>query len=276
MEQLRGNNALVTGGSGGIGRHIALALAREGMDLVVSGRREDALAAVVEEIRAAGGRAEAVPADLGDHTQVDRLIEGAEAALGPIDVLVNNAGQEITAAFTSYTREELTGMVDLNLTAPLLLTHTVVPGMLERGRGHVVFIASLAGKVGPAFNEPYAATKAGLIGLNQSLRSEYLQAPVGFSVVCPGFTAGEGMFQRMLDEGVKTSRLVGQTTVQRVAERVVTAIREDVPEVVESGAPIRPILALAQVAPRLVERVAPRFGVNEVFGSVAASRGRTG
>jgi short-subunit dehydrogenase len=146
--------------------------------------------------------------------------------------------------------------------------------MLERGRGHVVFISSVAGKVGPAFNEPYAATKAGLVGLTQSLRAEYLDAPVGFSVVCPGFIADDGMYARMADEGHRSNRLMGETTTKKVAEAVVRAIREDRAEIVESGAPIRPMLALAQLAPGLVERVAPKFGVTKLFGRVASARGR--
>jgi short-subunit dehydrogenase len=194
--------------------------------------------------------------------------------LGPIDVLVNNAGVEAIGAFTTYTREELTSMVDVNLTAPLLLTHRLTPGMLERGRGHVVFIASVAGKVGPAFNEPYAATKAGLVGLTQSLRAEYLHAPVGFSVVCPGFIAGDGMYARMAEQGHRSNRVMGETTTEKVAEAVLRAIRDDRAEILESGAPIRPLLALAQLAPGLVERLAPRFGVTELFRGVAAARGR--
>lgn len=267
---------MVTGASGGIGRHIARALAREGMNVAVSGRRADALGSVVGELRYAGVRAEAIPADLFDLAQASELIGRCEAVFGPVDVLVNNAGVENSAAFTEYTREELTSMVDLNLTAPLLLTHSVVPGMLARGRGHVVFISSVAGKLGPAYQEPYAATKAGLIGLNQALRAEYLRSPVGFSVVCPGFVAGDGMYQRMAEDGFVSNRLMGTTTTEKIAEGVIDAIRRDRPEVIESGAPIRPVLALAEVAPRLVERAAPRFGLTELFRHVAASRGRVG
>src|SRR6185312_11052076 len=195
-------------------------------------------------------------------------------ALGPIDVLINNAGVESVGAFTSYTREELTSMIDVNLSAPLLLTHRVTPGMLERGRGHVVFISSMAGKVGPAFNEPYAAAKAGLIGLTQSLRAEYLNAPVGFSVICPGFVAGDGMYERMLREGHRSNRLMGETSTEKIAEAVLRAIHEDRAETLESGTPVRPMLALAQVTPGLVERVAPRFGLTEIFRKVAVARGR--
>ncbi|HEX5308266.1 MAG TPA: SDR family NAD(P)-dependent oxidoreductase [Solirubrobacteraceae bacterium] len=274
MRDLNGRTALVTGASGGLGTHIARRLAREGMDVAVSGRREDALAAVAEQLRSLGVRAVAVPADLGERASVESLAREVESQLGPLDVLVNNAGVESIGAFTSYTPEELTTMVQVNLTAPMLLTHRLVGGMLERGRGHVVFIASLAGKVGPAYNEPYAATKAALIGLTQSLRAEYLQQPVGFSVVCPGFIAGDGMYARMAADGHSSNRLMGQTSTEKVAAAVVRAIREDCPEIVESGAPVRPMLALAQLAPGLVERLAPRFGATELFRRVAVARGR--
>ena len=274
MRQLRAHIALLTGASGGLGKQIARALGHEGMHVAVSGRREDALAAVAKDLRALGVRAETVPADLADLGSIDSLVDRTEQALGPIDVLVNNAGVEIAASFTQMTRQELTSMVNLNLTAPLLLTHRVLPGMLERGRGHVVFVSSEAGKFGPAYQEPYAATKAALIGLNQSLRAEYAAAPLGFSVLCPGFIAGDGMYQRMVEEGVRSNRLLGETTVEKVATKLIEAIQRDLPEVIESGAPVRPLLALNQLAPRLVERVVPLFGVTELFKQVAAKRGR--
>ncbi len=274
MKTLQGRTALVTGASGGLGTHLARRLARERMNVAVSGRREDALEAVAAELGKLGVKSVAVAADLSDLSATDALVDTVEARLGPIDVLVNNAGVESIGAFTSYTREELTSTVEVNLTAPLLLTHRLTPGMLERGRGHVVFIASMAGKVGPAFSEPYAATKAGLVGLTQSLRAEYLEVPVGFSVVCPGFIAGDGMYARMVEEGHHSNRMMGETTTEKVTEAVVRAIREDRAELLESGAPIRPMLALGQLAPGLVERIAPKFGITEMFRKVAVSRGR--
>ncbi len=274
MEQLRGRTALVTGASGGIGRQIARRLADEGVNVVVSGRREDVLADVVTELRGRGVESEAVPADLCDLSQVDPLIERSEAVFGGLDVLVNNAGVETVGAFTAYSREQLTSMVDVNLTAPMLLTHRVVPAMLARGRGHVVFISSLGGKIGPAYNEPYGATKAGLIGLNQALRAEYRHAPIGFSVICPGFTTGDGMYQRMVDEGVSSNRLIGETTTEKVAGRVVDAIRRDRPELIESGSPIRPMLAIGQLSPRFAEWLTERSGGTAIFRRAAASRGR--
>ncbi len=276
MEELRGRTALVTGASGGLGAHLARRLAREGMDVALTARREEELAKLAEELQAHGVRAAALPADLSDLDQIGPLIERAEVALGPLDLLVNNAGVELTSAFCAYTVEELTAMIALNLTAPTLLTRRVLPDMLSRRRGHVVFISSVAGKLGPAYQAPYAATKAGLIGLTQSLRAEHRHGPVGFSVVCPGFIAGDGMYQRMVEEGFRSNRLMGETTLEKVADAVVHAIRRDLPEALESGAPLRPALALAQAAPGLAELVAPRFGVTEIFRRTAVMRGRGG
>jgi short-subunit dehydrogenase len=276
MRDLRGGVALVTGASSGLGVHIARALAGEGMDVAVSGRREDALAEVAAELRTLGVRAEPLRADLTDHTAPAALADRVEEAIGPVDVLVNNAGVEITSAFDRYEPAELEAVVALNLTAPMLLTHSVLPSMLGRGRGHVVFISSLAGKYAPPFQAPYAATKAGLLRLTQSLRIEYADRPVGFSAVCPGFTVGGGMYDQLVEEGLRPNRLMGETTADRVVAGVLRAIRRDRPVVIETGAPVRPLLALGELAPRLPEWLAPRTGVSRLFGSVAAGRGRRG
>jgi short-subunit dehydrogenase len=274
MRDLAGRNALVTGASGGIGTHIARALARAGMNVAVTGRREEALNAVVTELRSLGIQAEALTVDLSDLAQAERLIERAAEGLGPIDLLVNNAGVEYSSAFDQAPRDELLETVAVNLTAPLLLTHAVLPGMLERGRGHVVFISSAAGKVGPAYEAPYGATKAGLIALTQGLRREYRKRPVSFSVITPGFVAGDGMYQRMVEEGVSSNRLIGATTVESIADDVLNAVRRDLPEVVDTGAPVRPVLALSQLAPRTTERLVARIGVDKMFERTAQLRGR--
>lgn len=274
MEELSGRNALVTGASGGIGAAIARRLAAEGLHLAISGRRKDALAALADELEEAGVSCMPVPADLTDREQLSGLLAEVEDQLGPLDVLINNAGIEAVGSFAATPEQELAEMIEVNLTAPMLLTRAALPGMLSRGGGHVVFISSLAGKFAPAYNAPYAASKAGLIALTQSLRAEHFGAPVGFSVVCPGFTTGEGMYQRMADQGYTSNRLVGETSTTKVADAVVRAIRQDVPEIVESGAPVRPMLALQQLVPGIVERIAPRFGVTEMFGRVAEARGR--
>jgi NAD(P)-dependent dehydrogenase (short-subunit alcohol dehydrogenase family) len=249
VRELSGRTALVTGAAGGLGPVIVRRLAGEGMEVVASDRED---------------------ADLRDPEAIDALA----ARAGAVDVLVANAAVEVVAGFTALAREEIRDIVAVNLVAPMLLTQRVLPGMLARGRGHVVFVSSVAGRFGPAYDHPYAATKAGLIALTQSLRAEYADAPVGFSVVCPGFVAGAGGYQRMVDEGVRAGRLMGSTTLERVADRLVEAIRDDLPEVIETGAPVRPALALSLLAPRLAERVATRLGLHAFFRRVAATRGR--
>jgi short-subunit dehydrogenase len=274
MRDLAGRNALVTGASGGIGTHIARALARAGMNVGVTGRREDALNSVVTELRSLGVQAEALTVDLNDLEQAEGLIDRAGQTLGQLDLLVNNAGVEYSSSFARAPRDELLETIAVNLTAPMLLTRKVLPGMLERGRGHVVFISSAAGKIGPAYEAPYGATKAGLIALTQGLRREYRKQPVSFSVVTPGFVAGDGMYQRMVEEGVTSNRIIGSTTVERIAEDVLDAVRRDLPEVVDTGAPIRPAFALSQLAPRTTERLVTRIGLDRMFERTAELRGQ--
>ena len=275
MQDLNGATVLLTGASGGIGGCIAEELADVGANLILTGRREDALAEVRDRLADRGKKAAVVPTDLANLDAIPALVEDAEAVVGPIDVLVNNAGIETAASFVRFSRDELTSMVDINLTAPMLLTQHVLPAMLQRGRGHVVFVSSGAGRYGPAYQGPYAATKAGLIALTQSLRAEYRGGPVGFSVVCPGFVEGDGMYQRMVDKGFRANRLMGSTTTRRVAKRVVQAIRTDSPEVNDTGRPMRPGIALSVMAPRLTECITARLGMTEMFHRLAAAHGRS-
>lgn len=165
------------------------------------GRQADVLGALAEELRESGAKAEPILGDLADAAGLDDLVDRAERALGPIDVLINNAGVELAAAFTKYEPAELNWIVQVNLMAPMLLTRRVLPGMVERGGGHVLFVSTGAAKVAPAFQAPYAATKAGLVSLAQSLRAEYHGTPIGFSVVLPGFVKGDGMYQVWVDQG---------------------------------------------------------------------------
>lgn len=275
MKELTGKTALVTGASGGIGRAICLALADAGAAVLVSGRQSGALEELVAELGANHARAQAIPIDLGNTTAAEDLLGRAERDFGPVDVLVNNAGVEQPSAFTDMTPDDIRTMVEVNLTATMLLTHRALPGMLDRGRGHVVFVSSGLAKMGSAYQAPYSATKAALLALTQALRAEYRHTPVGFSVVCPGLVTGAGMYQRMLDDGFSASPLLGTTTTTRVARKVVAAVRHDRPEVHVTGAPVRPILAAIQLHPRLTEMITARAGMTELFRRVAAGRAET-
>ncbi len=163
-------------------------------------------------------------------------------------------------------------MVALSLLAPMLLTHAVIPGMLERDRGHVVQIASVGGLVGVACGEPYAATKGGLVHFTESLRATYADTPLGFSAICPGFTSGGGMYSRMAADGITSNAMLGTTTVEKVAGAVVDAIEHDRARAIVAGHPLRPIMALAALAPRMGERLVERTGGNAIFRRLAAER----
>ncbi len=189
---------------------------------------------------------------------------------------MNNAGVEVTAAYSELTREEIERFASVNLTSPMLLIRSALPGMLTRGRGQILNVASLAGKGPTPYQAPYAATKAGLIGLTRSLRAEYRGAPVGFSVVCPGFVKGEGMYARQQAEGWQAPFAFGASEMTKVVTETVKAIREDRPEVLINSRPLRPMLAFGELFPRASERAVDLGGAGKFFGAVARARGRAG
>ncbi len=163
-------------------------------------------------------------------------------------------------------------MVRVNLIAPMLLTWLVLPGMLERRQGHIVNMSSLAGKAGPAYEEPYGATKAGLIGFTQSLRGTYRRSGVSASVVCPGFVE-EGMYAKTKEEfGTVVPRLLGVSKPEVVASAVIRAIKKDLPEVIVNPGPIRPLLMMTAISPNLGEWMIERIGAVAVFRKVAELR----
>jgi short-subunit dehydrogenase len=178
--EVRGRLALVTGASSGIGRATAVALARAGALVALTGRDERALAAVAERT---GGRLLAT--DLADPAAPAELAAWA----GPIDILVSNAGFGVAGPFVSIGDDEIERLIRVNLTAVLQLTRALLPGMLERDRGHVVFVASVAGHVGVAGEAAYAATKGALISFGESLRYELSGTSVSVTVVSPGVVA---------------------------------------------------------------------------------------
>jgi short-subunit dehydrogenase len=167
-------------------------------------------------------------------------------------------------------------VIGTNLVAPMRLTRKALPGMIARGRGHVVNVASLAGLSVTAFNEIYSASKFGLVGFTRALRASLQQdgSPVSASAVCPGFVVGEGMFaDQQRDAGVQPPRLIGFTTPEKVADAVVRAVERDLPEVVVNPGPMRPLLALGLLFPRLSEWLAPRIGANDVMVALTRSGG---
>ena len=248
MRDLHGRAALVTGASRGIGPHIASVLADHGVRLALTARSLPGLDGTARAVR--GGRGEAVcfAADVEHPAERERLVEQATRELGEIDILVNTAGVECEGLFSGLDSLVIARTIEVNLGAPLHLARLVLPGMLERRRGHIATVASLAGKKGTAFDTVYSATKAGLIEWSDGLRAELRETGVGTSVICPGFVLREGMFARF---GLTPPWTIGSTTPEKVAGAVVDAIRRDRGQVIVNSRAVRPLLAVYVLFPGL-------------------------
>lgn len=177
---------VITGASAGIGAATARAFAREGAVVVLVARTQLPLETLAQEIVRAGGRALAVPADIGDSRAGDALIEHVAAKLGGIDVLVNNAGANHRGVVEERTGEELSQIVSVNLMAPILLSRASLVHMRRRGGGSIVNVASLAGRVPFPHEATYCATKAGLRAFSFALAEELAGSGIRVSVVSPG------------------------------------------------------------------------------------------
>jgi 3-oxoacyl-[acyl-carrier protein] reductase len=181
------STALVTGASRGIGKAIALALAADGCRVAVNYRASQAAAdAVVESIRSAGGTAQAFPADVSDPAQAAELVKQVEAALGPVTVLVCNAGIMQTQLLTLTKFEDWRSVMSANLDSAFLLTKAVSRGMVRLRRGRIVYLSSDAALLGDLMRAAYSASKSGLLGLARTAAREFAASGVTVNAVCPG------------------------------------------------------------------------------------------
>jgi 3-oxoacyl-[acyl-carrier protein] reductase len=186
--------ALVTGGSGGIGQAIALALAAQGAAVAVSyGRGREAAEKVTAQITGQGGPAVALGADLSSATAPGELVTATEAALWPIDLLVSNAGVGQRRTLEEITAAEFDQTLAVNLRAPFLLAQRTLPGMAERGFGRILFVSSVAAFTGGIVGPHYAASKAGLGGLTHFLASRFAAQGVTVNALAPALITETGM-----------------------------------------------------------------------------------
>ncbi|MDX8444263.1 SDR family NAD(P)-dependent oxidoreductase [Mesorhizobium captivum] len=199
-QAIAGKHALVTGGGSGVGRATALALAEAGVNVTICGRREEALAEVAKE----NDRIFAIAADVTDEAEVATLYEKAEAARGPFDIVVANAGMAGSAPAHKTALVDWRRTLDVNLTGAFLTVKPALAGMLAHKQGRIVFVASTAGLKGYAYVAPYVAAKHGVVGLMRALAAETAKSGVTVNAVCPGFVETD-----MLEESVR--RIVEKT-----------------------------------------------------------------
>lgn len=177
----------VTGASRGSGRAIAARFARDGYAVAATGRRADSLSALTETLTAAGAEVLALGCDVTDREAVARTVAQVEQRLGPIDVLVNNAGESGSAPFPSMDDELWDRMLAVNLTGAYNCMRAIVPSMFERGRGRVITIASVAARIGFAYTAAYVASKHGVLGLTRAVAIEAASHGVTVNAICPGW-----------------------------------------------------------------------------------------
>ncbi|GAC1619876.1 MAG: glucose 1-dehydrogenase [Nevskia sp.] len=188
MRGLKDKVALVTGAASGIGLAIATRLAAEGMVVGVLDINADAAAKAVEAIRAAGGKADSQACDITDYEAVKSAVAALEGRIGPTWLLVNNAGWDKPIPFLKTTPDFWAKVVNINYMGPLHLSHAVVPGMVARGGGRVVFIASDAGRVGSSGEVVYSGCKGATIAFSKALAREVARKNVTLNCLCPGPT----------------------------------------------------------------------------------------
>ena len=254
---LRGSRALVTGATGGLGQAIARRLSKEGVELVLSGRRLEVLEPLAQELGAT-----AIAADLEDLADVDRLMQEA----GPIDLLVANAALSSSGDLFEYTPEQIARSITVNLHAQIVMARTAALGMVERGEGQIVMIGSVSGKIASTNSSLYNATKFGLRGFALGLRQDLGPQRVGVSIVEPSFVREAGMFA---DSKAKLPPGVRLVSPEAVANGVVRAIRRDRAEVVVAPIEMRAGAALSASLPDFAATVQRISGGGKVAAGIA-------
>jgi len=249
--EIAGKRVLLTGATGGIGRAIATALAERGGAVALSSRKGDELEALARALPGDGHAA--LVCDLAEPGGAERLAAEATAG-GGVDILVANAGLPGSGRLADFSADEVSRAVRVNLESPMLLSHVLLPAMVARGGGHLLFVSSLAGKAASPRASIYNATKFGLRGFALALRQDLAGdgSGVGVSVILPGFIRDAGMFA---DAGAKLPPGMGTSSPAEVAAAVVTAIEQDKAEIAVAPLQQRALAGLAHVFPGIAARV---------------------
>ena len=215
MVDIQGKVAVVTGAGRGIGRAIAVELGRQGARVAVAARGK----AELEETARAIGNASVIPTDVRKKSDIERLFELVTTTFGPVDILVNAAGLGIMGKLVDFKDEDFETLVETNLRSIFYSCRRVLPSMIERKTGHIVNIASIAGKVGTATRSVYCATKFGVVGFTESVAEEVREYGVRVSVICPGSTDTAFHSGATPDQA---SRMISPADVAHVVRMIVT------------------------------------------------------
>ncbi len=262
---LEGKRLLLSGATGGIGRAIAEALAGNGARLILSSRKGDELKELARSLPGGAESHDVIVADLAKQGAASKLAEDA----GDVDGLVANAALPASGKLDHFTPNEVERAVRVNLESPILMSHMIAPKLAKRGEGHLVFIASLSGKVGSPSASLYSATKFGLRGFTFGLREDMRLHGVGVSVVSPGFVRGAGMWA---DAEVDPPPMIGTTTPQKVAKAVVRAIERNRNEITVAPLRQRFLAEFGYRHPELAGRAQRRGGADRIAGELAAGQ----
>ena len=258
---ISGSRVLLTGATGGLGRAIAKALDARGAHLLLTGRKQDALEALAAELRSA----EALAADLADRDDVEALPGRA----GQVDILVHNAGLPGSGRLESFTIAEIDRVLDVNLRAGIVLTHALLPAMRERGRGHLVYVSSMSGKVPTVRASVYGATKFGLRGFASGMRDDLHGTGVGVSTIFPGPIEGAGMWD---DAGIDLPRWVPTKSPEDVGAAVVKAVDRNRAEIAVADPGQRMAAVLENASARAGAWIRRRLPVEELADRTAEAQ----
>jgi short-subunit dehydrogenase len=254
--QIDGQRVLLTGATGGLGRAIARALYDRGAQLLLTGRSQVVLESFCRDL--GPDRAEALAADLSKREDVEALPGRA----GRVDILVHNAGLPGSGPLESFTPEEIDRALDINLRSGMQLARALLPGMLERGSGHIVFMSSMAGKI--PVTPVYSATKFGLRGFAGALRDDLHKSGVGVSAIFPGPIEEAGM---QADSGVKTPN--PKRYPKDVATAVVKAIEKNKAEITVADPIQRTGEYMAALAPATAAKARRLVGLKKIVEATA-------
>jgi short-subunit dehydrogenase len=262
---LEGKRVLLSGATGGIGQAIAEELAGRGARLILSSRRQAELEELARSLPGEADGHQVLTADLAEAGAAEKLVEDA----GDVDALVANAALPASGKLDDFSSTEVHRAIRVNFESPILMARALSPKLVSKGEGHLVFISSLAGKVGSPRSALYSSTKFGLRGFAFGLREDMRPHGVGVSIVSPGFVRGAGMWA---DADVEPPPMIGTTTPAKVARAVARAIERNRNEITVAPRRQRFLAEIGYRHPEFAARLQQRGGAERIASDLAAGQ----